>query len=78
MAAAARRLVPVAMQQGRYAGKNSLPAAYGTNPMPPFHYFDKGSLAVIGRAAAVAEILLASNFTVLSPGRFGYSFTSCI
>jgi NADH dehydrogenase len=24
--------------------------------VPPFHYFDKGNLAVIGRAAAVAQI----------------------
>jgi NADH:ubiquinone reductase (H+-translocating) len=26
------------------------------SPRKPFHYFDKGSLATIGRAAAVAEI----------------------
>ena len=24
--------------------------------MPPFHYFDKGDMAVIGRAAAVANV----------------------
>src|SRR5262249_61349690 len=28
----------------------------GGKPLPPFKYFDKGELAVIGRAAAVANI----------------------
>src|SRR4029077_432672 len=28
----------------------------GQRELPPFHYFDKGSLAVIGRAAAVADV----------------------
>ena len=30
--------------------------AQGKSPLPPFRYFDKGQLAVIGRAAAVADI----------------------
>jgi NADH dehydrogenase len=30
-------------------------AGGGVEPRPPFHYWDKGSLATIGRAAAVAE-----------------------
>lgn len=48
-------VAPVAMQQGRYAGK-LIVKRLRNETMPPFHYFDKGSLAVIGRAAAVAEI----------------------
>ena len=28
----------------------------GQQELPPFQYFDKGSLAVIGRAAAVADV----------------------
>ena len=33
----------------------SLPKGGGGDSRPPFHYFDKGSLATIGRAAAVAQ-----------------------
>jgi NADH dehydrogenase len=45
----------VAMQQGAYVAK-LIPARLGGKMLPPFRYFDKGSLAVIGRASAVAEI----------------------
>lgn len=46
----------VAMQQGTYAAK-SIRARYESNKqLPPFRYFDKGDMAVIGRAAAVANI----------------------
>jgi NADH dehydrogenase len=48
-------VAPVAMQQGRYAAK-AIEARLKGRVMEPFHYFDKGSLAVIGRAAAVAQI----------------------
>jgi NADH dehydrogenase len=44
---------PVAMQEGRYVAK-LIQARLEGRSMKPFHYFDKGSLAVIGRAAAVA------------------------
>ncbi len=46
-------VAPVAMQQGRYVAK-AIQARLNGRGMKPFHYFDKGSLAVIGRAAAVA------------------------
>lgn len=45
----------VAMQGGAYAAKTILKRMRG-EPVQPFHYFDKGELAVIGRAAAVANI----------------------
>jgi len=48
-------VAPVAMQQGRYAAlvvKNRLLGV----ATPPFRYHDKGNLATIGRAAAVADI----------------------
>jgi NADH:ubiquinone reductase (H+-translocating) len=45
----------VAMQQGSYAAK-LIQARLRGSRLAPFHYFDKGSLAVIGRASAVAEI----------------------
>jgi NADH dehydrogenase len=45
-----------AIQEGRYAAKVIL-ARLRRQPKPaPFHYFNKGDMAVIGRAAAVADI----------------------
>jgi uncharacterized protein YndB with AHSA1/START domain len=48
-------VAPVAMQQGRYAG-NAVRARLRGRDIPPFRYRDKGNLATIGRAAAVADI----------------------
>jgi NADH dehydrogenase len=48
-------LAPVAMQQGRYAARAIRARLRGRQP-PPFHYRDKGNLATIGRAKAVADI----------------------
>jgi NADH dehydrogenase len=48
-------VAPVAMQQGRYAAKAVRARLQGRTP-PPFRYLDKGNLATIGRAAAVADI----------------------
>jgi NADH:quinone reductase (non-electrogenic) len=47
-------VAPVAMQQGRWVARQ-ISADLAGNPRAPFHYVDKGSLATIGRAAAVAE-----------------------
>jgi NADH dehydrogenase len=47
-------LAPVAIQQGRHAAKNILLNCAG-QPARPFHYVDRGRLATIGRAAAVAD-----------------------
>jgi len=49
-------LAQVAMQGGTYAAKAILRKVKGQPQLRPFHYFDKGSLAVIGRAAAVADV----------------------
>jgi NADH dehydrogenase len=60
-------VAPAALQQGKYVAKLirkevaaggpfSLPSASGAGPTRPgFHYWDKGSLATIGRAAAIAQ-----------------------
>jgi len=48
-------VAPVAMQQGRYAANVVRARLRGRKP-PPFRYRDKGNLATIGRAAAVADI----------------------
>ena len=57
-------VAPVAIQQGKYVAKVireevERPERYRTygsaDTRPAFHYWDKGSLATIGRAAAVAQ-----------------------
>jgi NADH dehydrogenase len=47
-------VAPVAMQQGRYVAKAIRNKLAGKST-PPFHYFNKGNLATIGRNKAVAE-----------------------
>jgi NADH dehydrogenase len=49
-------LAPVAMQQGRYVAKVVQARLSSRNAPPAFRYRDKGNLATIGRAAAVADI----------------------
>ena len=46
----------VAMQGGAYAAKAIVARLNGPRELAPFHYFDKGDLAVIGRGRAVARI----------------------
>ena len=48
-------VAPVAMQQGRYAAKVVSARLHNRDP-GPFHYRDKGNLATIGRASAVADV----------------------
>jgi NADH dehydrogenase len=52
----------VAMQQGRYAGKYIHSRLVGGQPLKPFEYFDKGSMAVVGK-----------NFAVLQAGNLNIS-----
>ena len=46
------------MQQGQYAAKSIFRKVTNKAPLPPFRYFDKGNLAVVGK-----------NFAVLQSGR---------
>jgi len=46
---------PVAMQQGRHAARNVLAMIKGRKPQP-FRYWDKGTMATIGRNKAVADL----------------------
>jgi NADH dehydrogenase len=48
-------LAPVAIQQGRHAARNILRALSGRR-LEAFRYADRGSLATIGRAAAIADL----------------------
>jgi NADH:ubiquinone reductase (H+-translocating) len=45
----------VAMQQGRYAGKLIHKRIVGNPAPPPFSYFDKGTMAVVGKGFAVLQ-----------------------
>jgi NADH dehydrogenase len=44
-----------AMQEGKYASKVIKARLAGDRKIPPFHYFDKGSMATIGYRSAVAD-----------------------
>jgi NADH dehydrogenase len=46
----------VAIQSGAYVASTIKARLKGKKDVPPFHYFDKGDMAVIGRASAVANI----------------------
>ena len=51
-------VAPVAILEGRYVAKvikKEIEQGGGIASRTPFHYYDKGSLATIGRAAAVAQ-----------------------
>jgi NADH dehydrogenase len=48
-------LCPVAIQEGEYAAR-TIRGDLAGRPRRPFHYWDKGQLAVIGRGQAVADI----------------------
>lgn len=54
-------VAPVAMQEGRWAAHNIARQVAGLTP-DPFRYLDKGTMATIGRNAAVAR-LLGRTFT---------------
>ncbi len=57
----------VALQQGAYVGKVISRKIVGLPAPPPFHYFDKGNLAVIGRRYAVID-----SFGVRAAGFWAY------
>jgi NADH dehydrogenase len=48
-------LAPVAMQQGAYAAQ-AVCQRRAAQPLAPFRYHDRGTMATIGRAKAVADI----------------------
>ncbi len=54
-------VAPVAMQQGKYAAARII-----GRTTKPFHYFNKGSLAVIGRRAGVADFGLVQFHGVIA------------
>jgi NADH dehydrogenase len=63
----------VAMQQGTYAAKAIVKSMRGETELPAFRYVDKGSLAVIGRWSAVANI-----FSLHMSGLFAWLVWACV
>jgi NADH dehydrogenase len=49
-------LSPVALQEARYVARLLTNRVRGKPPMGPFRYFDKGMLATVGRAFAIAAL----------------------
>lgn len=49
-------IAPVAMQEGDYVAGVIRARASGRIHTKPFHYFDKGSLATVGRSFAIAKL----------------------
>jgi NADH dehydrogenase len=47
-------LAPAAIQAGKATAKNILASLHG-RPRKPFHYFDKGTMATIGKRKAIAQ-----------------------
>ena len=50
---------PAAMQEGRHVAKiveDAIDLGVSRGPRPPFKYWDKGTMATIGRSKAVAEV----------------------
>jgi NADH dehydrogenase len=57
-------LAPVAMQQGAYVGRRIADIVAGKSGGGPFRYRNKGNLATVGRAFAIADLprVRASGF----------------
>lgn len=56
------QLAPVAIQQGKHVARELLRRRAGRTPRP-FHYLDKGTMATIGRNAAVTELPFGIRLT---------------
>lgn len=54
-------LAPVAMQQGDHLAKN-FQLLFQEKPLKPFKYFDKGSMATVGRNKAVVDLPKGLHF----------------
>jgi NADH dehydrogenase len=65
-------IAPVAMQQGKFLAK-ILRRPVWKHGRPTFHYFDKGTMATIGRASAVANI-----FSLKFTGTFAWILWSLV
>jgi NADH dehydrogenase len=61
-----------AMQEGKFVGKAIRARLDGDRQVPPFEYFDKGSMATIGHRAAVADAFGMKVTGVLAYTMWGF------
>jgi NADH:ubiquinone reductase (H+-translocating) len=69
--AALPQLAQPALQGGRHAGEQIAALVMG-RPTEPFHYHDKGTMATVGRRAAVADIALVRGKTLKLTGTLAW------
>lgn len=65
------QLAQPALQGGRHAGRQ-IAALVAGRPTHPFHYHDKGTMATVGRRAAVADIQLVRGRSVRLNGTLAW------
>lgn len=65
------QLAQPALQGGRHAGRQ-IAALIAGRPTHPFHYHDKGTMATVGRRAAVADIQLVRGRSVRLNGTLAW------
>jgi len=65
------QLAQPALQGGKHAGKQIAALVTG-RPTHPFHYHDKGTMATVGRRAAVADIALIKGKTLKLTGTLAW------
>ncbi len=65
------QLAQPAMQGGKHVGKQIAAMVTG-RPTRPFHYRDKGTMATIGRRAAIADIALAKGISIRLTGTLAW------
>lgn len=69
------QLAQPAIQHGRHMGKNFIDMAAG-KPLKPFDYYDKGTMAIIGRNKAVCDLKVFGRIVFVGgfPGLFIWLF----
>ncbi|HEY5114384.1 MAG TPA: NAD(P)/FAD-dependent oxidoreductase [Nakamurella sp.] len=65
------QLAQPALQGGKHAGKQIVALVTG-RPTHPFHYRDKGTMATVGRRAAIADIALIKGKTLKLTGTLAW------
>ncbi len=65
------QLAQPAIQGGKHAGKQ-IAALVGGRPTHPFHYRDKGTMATVGRRAAIAEIAVTKKHSIRLTGTIAW------
>ncbi len=65
------QLAQPALQGGKHAGKQ-IAALVSGRPTQPFHYYDKGTMATVGRRAAIADIAVTKKHSIRVTGTIAW------